>query len=217
MASATSIDELLENPMFLELTKALFGAATLKQASGNRVLDANLALDALSFLSAMIQEAHPDYATEDSLGEATKNLAADHLAFLHFLRDHSRETGKHMLDGMTDEKPVSPSASDADDSDLGQLVHEIQSAIIRASHPRNVIVNALGQTGTLMRYDLATVAQALIFVLASIAAQSGDITTLRARRQFADTLRDNFVTTFRDVEEQLARVSKAAPGNGTIN
>lgn len=218
MADAQSIDEFLAQPLFMEMVQAIYAVAVATQLNQGQGLNANLTLDALSFVSAVLQEAHPDYQGDDGLGEATKNLAANHLAFLHFLRDHSREAGKHMLEGMAaQERQVAELKSGEDEPALDRLVDALQMAILTASQPRDLIVNEQGETGASITFDLPTVAQALTFVLASIAAQSGEITTPKTRRQFADTVRDNFLRSFKDIEQRLASLTQgmsSLPGNG---
>ena len=219
MASAESIDDLLQQPLFMEMVKAIYAAAVSTQVRQGHDLNANLALDALSFVSATLQEAHPDYQGDDGLGEAAKNLGTDHLAFLHFLRDHSRETGKHMLEGMAGQQPDGIEGKDEEDEPaLDRLVDALQMAILAASQPKDLTVNARGETGANITFDLPTVAQALTFVLASIAAQSGEITTPGTRREFADTVRDNFLRAFKDIEQRLASLAEGMahpPGSST--
>jgi len=210
MASAESVDDLVGQPLFLEMVKAIYEAAAGTQLRQGHELNANLALNALSFISAMLQEADPDYADDDSLSLASARASADQLAFLTFLRDHSRETGKHMLEGMAAGQVVSAQPSAEEDSQFSRLVNDLQMAIINASSPRNFQMSDQGETGAFVALDLPTVAQALTYVIGSFAAQSGDIQSLKARRLFADALRDNFLSAFKEVERQMA-VLKAAP------
>ena len=218
MADAQSIDELLQQSLFMEMVQAIYAVAVATQVSQGQGLNANLTLDALSFVSAMLQEAHPDYQGDDGPMEAAKNLTADHLAFFHFLRDHSREAGKHMLEGMAAQQPETQDAGEGEsESDLDRLVDALQMAILTTSQPRDLTVNEHGEKGAIIAFDLPTVSQALTFVLASIAAQSGEITTPKTRREFADTVRDNFLRSFKDIEQRLATLTEgmsSLPGSG---
>ena len=71
MASSQSVDDLLGQPLFMEMVKAIYEAAAGTRLRQGHELNANLALDALSFVSAMLQEADPDYADDDSLSFAS--------------------------------------------------------------------------------------------------------------------------------------------------
>lgn len=210
MASSESVDDLLVQPLFMEMVKAIYEAAAGTQLRQGHELNANLALDALGFVSAMLQEADPDYGDDDSLSLASARASADQLAFLTFLRDHSRETGKHMLEGMAAGQVVSAQPSAEEDSQFSRLVNDLQMAIINASNPKDFQMSEQGETGAFVALDLPTVAQALVYVAGSFAAQSGDIQSLKARRLFADALRDNFLSAFKEVERQMAAL-KAVP------
>lgn len=210
MASSQSVDDLLGQPLFMEMVKAIYEAAAGTQLRQGHELNANLALDALSFVSAMLQEADPDYADDDSLSLASARASADQLGFLTFLRDHSRETGKHMLEGMAASQAAPTQPTEEDDSQFSRLVHDLQMAIINASNPKDFQMSEQGETGAFVALDLPTVAQALAYVTGSFAAQSGDIRSMKDRRLFADALRENFLSAFREVERQMA-VLKAEP------
>ena len=211
MASSDSVDDLLGQPLFMEMVKAIYEAAAGTQLRQGQDLNANLALDALSFVSAMLQEADPDYADDESLSLASARASADQLAFLTFLRDHSRETGKHMLEGMAASQvaPAQPIVEE-EDSQFSRLVNDLQMAIINASSPMDFQTSEHGETGAFVALDLPVVAQALAYVAGSFAAQSGDIQSLKAHRLFADALRDNFLSAFKEVERQMAAL-KAVP------
>lgn len=210
MASSESVDDLLGQPLFMEMVKAIYEAAAGTQLRQGPELNANLALDALSFVSAMLQEADPVYVDDESLSLASARASADQLAFLTFLRDHSRETGKHMLEGMAASQVAPAQPIEEEDSQFSRLANELQMAIINASNPRDFQESELGETGAFVALDLPTVAQALAYVTGSFAAQSGDIRSMKDRRLFADALRDNFLSAFKEVERQMA-VLKAAP------
>lgn len=210
MASSESVDDLLVQPLFIEMVKAIYEAAAGTQLRQGHELNTNLALDALGFVSAMLQEADPDYADDDSLSLASARASADQLAFLTFLRDHSRETGKHMLEGMAARQVAPTQPTEEEDSQFSRLVHDLQMAIINASNPKDFQMSEQGETGAFVALDLPTVAQALAYVTGSFAAQSGDIPSLKARRLFADALRDNFLNAFKEVEQQMAAL-KAVP------
>lgn len=217
MASADSIDDLLANPHFMDLVQTIHGVAINTQRRESVALNANLVIDALTFVAAMLQEAHPDCESDERLAEASDNLASESRGFLHFMRDHARETGHHLLDRMDPaQDPSADAKEEAREGDVDRVTQAIQMAIMAQSRPVGHMLSPQGDPGAFIAFHLATVTEALAFVLASFAAQSGEITTAKDRRLFADNVRENFLRSFREIEQDLPRLSAALPSTLAI-
>lgn len=217
MASAKSIDELLENPAFMDSVRGVYAALVRAQLRHGADLNVNLALDAMSFVAAMFQEAHPEYAGDAGLDLAAQNLHDDQGSFLRFMRDHSEETGSHMLDGVAKrqrEEAVVSAAAESDDeglSEIDELVMGFQRVIIAKSADTDRTIDERGREGAYLAHDLHTVMRALTWVIGSLGVQSGAGATLKARREFADASRQGIINAMKDAEKILAGQGQLKP------
>lgn len=213
MASTSTIDELLQQPGFHEAVADVYSALLNAQKQhGDGTLRVNLALDVLIFVQAMFQEADPAYAGDKGLTKATTNSSTDHRSMLRFLRDHSQETGRHMLEGLAQRveaqqvnaPSVDQTGEDIDhESTVDELALAISNAIISASQPLDRKIAKDGLQSAYVRFNLHDVLAALSFVQASITVQSGEAQSQKERRLLADKLRADFVKNLKAVDAQV--------------
>lgn len=217
MASAKSIDDLLLDPAFNGSVKAVYAALVRAQLGHGTELNINLALDAMSFVAAMFQEALPDYIGDAGLVQAAQNLHDDQGSFLRFMRDHSEETGKHMLEGVakherdeaeaTDDGP----SEDKTSSEIEELVVGFQRVMMAKSPDADRTLDERGREGAYLAYDLSTIMYALTWVIGSMGFQSGAAATPKTRRQFADAAREAIIKAMKNAEKALEGQGQLKP------
>lgn len=103
VASTNDFIELLENPGFKSLTAQILAVVAQSQQNG---ANANLACDALQFVSALIYEASPFNEGPKGLRDAHKQICDDAKAMLAFVRDATLRQGKPLLFTMTEARTL---------------------------------------------------------------------------------------------------------------
>lgn len=103
MASTHDLEALLTDPHFQKLTSDILTVVAQSQQEG---ISANVAIDALQYVNALIYEASPYNEGPKGLRDAHKQISADAKAMLGFIRDASLKQGKPLLLAMTEQPSV---------------------------------------------------------------------------------------------------------------